>query len=186
MAEPDRPLPPPADPPAGYTPDWPVWRAVALGAAVGLGVGAILSWLAVILDRGPVVVLTLGLPACCGALLMLVRSTFHEMRPLELRDLSPTVRPAEYSVRLRQLERRLQAANVDGAKFDWSLRPLLAQLAAERLRHRHAINIRREPEAARAMLGEQLWQMISTQSDEPSPALSKRQLTALVEAIEAL
>jgi hypothetical protein len=117
---------------------------------------------------------------------MLVRSTFHEMQPLEQHDAGITVRTAEYSVRLRQLERRLQAASVDGAKFDWSLRPLLAQLAAERLRHRHGITIRREHEAARAMLGEQLWQMISTQPDESSAALSRRQLTVLVEALEAL
>ena len=117
---------------------------------------------------------------------MLVRSTFHEMQPLEPHELGSTVRTAEYSVRLRQLERRLQAANIDGTKFDWSLRPLLARLATERLRQQHAITIRREPEAARAMLGEQLWQMISRQPDQPSPPLSKRQLTALVEAIEAL
>jgi hypothetical protein len=36
------------------------------------------------------------------------------------------------------------------------------------------------------MLGEQLWQMIIAPSDEPSPALSRQQLTALIEAIEAL
>jgi hypothetical protein len=186
MAEPDGPAPAPTAPPAGYTVDRAVWRSVALGAALGLGVGAILSWLGVVLHRGPAVALTLALPASCGALLMLVRSTFHEMQPLEQRDSGPVVRTAGYSVRLRQLERRLQAASVDGAKFDWSLRPLLAQVAAERLRHRHAITIRREPEAARAMLGEQLWQMISMQPDQPSPALSRRQLTALVEAIEAL
>ena len=186
MAEPGSPTPAPTDPPAGYTADRAVWRSVALGAALGLGVGAILSWLGVILHRGPAVALTLGLPASCGALLMLVRCTYHEMQPVEQRDVDTAVRSTEYSVRLRQLERRLQAASVDGAKFDWSLRPLLAQVAVERLRHQHAITIRREPEAARAMLGEQLWQMISIQPDEPSPALSRRQLTALVEAIEAL
>jgi len=57
---------------------------------------------------------------------------------------------------------------------------------AERLRHRHAITITREPAAARATLGEQLWQMINGQSDQPGPPLSKQQLTALIEAIEAL
>jgi hypothetical protein len=186
MAESSKPRRPMSARTDSYTADWRVWRAVALGAAVGLGVGAILSWLEVILHRGPAVALILGLPACCGALLMLVYTTFHVMQPVELQKFGPTVRTAEYSVRLRQLERRLQAANIDGTKFDWSLRPLLAQLATERLRHRHAIIIRREPEAARAMLGEQLWQMITAKPDQPSPALSRRQLTALVEAIEAL
>jgi hypothetical protein len=108
------------------------------------------------------------------------------MHPAELPRIGVELRTPGYAVRLRQLERRLQAASVDGAKFDWGLRPLLAQLVIERLRHRHAITIRREPDAARAMLGEQLWQMINGRPDEPSPALSRQQLTALIEAIEAL
>jgi hypothetical protein len=186
MAETGTPIPAPASRPDRYAVDWFTWRWVALGTVVGLGLGSILSWIGGILDQGPPAMLTVGLPATVGALLMLVRSTVHEMRPLELPSPGVTPRSTEYSVRLRQLERRLQAANTDGTKFDWSLRPLLAQLAAERLRHRHAITIRREPERARAMLGEQLWQMISSQPAEPSPALSRQQLTALIEAIEAL
>jgi hypothetical protein len=162
------------------------WRAVALAAGAGLLLGSVLSWIGGIVNQGPPAALTVALPTACCALLVFVYSTFHVMRPLELRPAGPTQRNAEYAVRLRQLERRLQAATTDGTKFDWSLRPLLAQLAAERLRHKHAITIRREPERARAMLGEQLWQMISTQPAEPSPALSRQQLTALIEAIEAL
>jgi hypothetical protein len=125
-------------------------------------------------------------PIRFAALLQLVRATQHQMSLPEPEPVGVATRTAGYAVRLRQLERRLHAASVDGAKFDWGLRPLLAQLVAERLRHRHAITIQREPEAARAMLGEQLWQMINSQSEAPGPPLSRKQLTVLIEAIEAL
>lgn len=164
----------------------PTWRAVVLGAGIGLALGLLVTLLGALLHHSPPIIPTAGVPAAIGALLMLVRATQHEMQPLELLDVGPVVHTNAYSVRLRQLERRLQAASVDGAKFDWGLRPLLAQLVVERLRHRHAIIIGREPEAARAMLGEQLWQMINGRMDEPSPPLSRQQLTALIEAIEAL
>lgn len=165
----------------------PIWRAVSLGAGAGLALGLLSSLLGgVLLHHGPPLIPTLGVPAAIGALLQLVRATQHEMSPPEPVPVGISTRTASYAIRLRQLERRLQAASVDGAKFDWGLRPMLAQLVAERLRYRHAITIRREPEAARAMLGEQLWQMINGQSDQPSPPLSRQQLSALIEAIEAL
>ncbi|HEX4727480.1 MAG TPA: hypothetical protein VH298_06760 [Jatrophihabitans sp.] len=169
-----------------FTAHRPTWRAVALGTGLGLALGLLTTLLGALLHHSPPIIPTAGVPAAVGALLMLVRATQHEMHPLEPIELGIATRTASYAVRLRQLERRLQAASVDGAKFDWGLRPLLAQLVAERLRHRHAITIRREPETARAMLGEQLWQMINGRSDQPSPPLTKHQLTVLIEAIEAL
>jgi hypothetical protein len=164
----------------------PTWRAVAWGTGIGLALGLLVSLLGTLLHHGPPLIPTIGVPTAVGALLQLVRSTQHEMLPVESARVGVATRTASYAVRLRQLERRLQATSVDGAKFDWGLRPMLAQLVAERLRHRHAISIQREPAAARAMLGEQLWQMINGRSDQPSPPLSKQQLTALIEAIEAL
>ena len=164
----------------------PTWRAVALGAGAGLALGLLVILLGALFHRSPPIIPTVGLPAAIGALLQLVRATQHEMLPPEQLPAGVATRTASYALRLRQLERRLQAASLDGAKFDWGLRPLLAQLAAERLRYRHGITIRREPETARAMLGEQLWQMINGRSDEPSPPLSRQQLTTLIQAIEAL
>jgi hypothetical protein len=164
----------------------PVWRAVASGAGIGLALGLLLVLIGALFHHNQPIIPIVSVPTAIGALLQLVRSTQHEMLPPEQLPVGLETRTAGYTLRLRQLERRLQAASVDGAKFDWGLRPMLAQLAAERLRHRHAITIRREPEAARAMLGEQLWQMIDGQSDQPSRPLSRKQLTALIEAIEAL
>ncbi len=164
----------------------PIWRAVALGVAIGVAVGLLIVLLGGLLHHGPPIIPTVGVPAAVGALLQLVRATQHVMLLPEPTPAGLENRTASHALRLRQLERRLQAASVDGAKFDWGLRPMLAQLAVERLRQRHAITIRREPETARAMLGEQLWQMIDGPSDEPSRPLSRQQLTALIEAIEAL
>jgi hypothetical protein len=164
----------------------PIWRAAALGAAFGVALGLLSVLVGGLLHHGPPISPTVGVPTAVGALLQLVRATQHQMQLPEPTPVGLEARTASYALRLRQLERRLQAASVDGAKFDWGLRPMLSQLAAERLRHRHAITIRREPETARAMLGEQLWQMIDGQSDQPSRPLSRQQLTALIEAIEAL
>jgi len=164
----------------------PTWRAAAWGTGIGLALGLLVSLFGTLLHHGPPILPTVAVPAAIGALLQLVRATQHEMAPVEQVRVGVATRTASYALRLRQLERRLQAASVDGAKFDWGLRPMLAQLVAERLRHRHAITITREPAAARAMLGEQLWQMINGQSEQPGPPLSKQQLTALIEAIEAL
>lgn len=163
----------------------PTWRAVAIGIGLGVAFGLMLVLVSGLLHHGPPIIPTVGVPAAIGALLQLVRATQHEMVP-DQAPVDVATRTASYAVRLRQLERRLQAASVDGAKYDWGLRPLLAELAEERLRYRHAITIRREPETARAMLGEQLWQMIDGQPDQPSRPLSRRQLTVLIEAIEAL
>lgn len=172
--------------PNRFTAHRPIWRAVALGAGIGLALGLLVVLIGVLFHHRPPIIPTVGLPAAVGTLLQLVRATQHEMLPPEQLPVGIATRTASYAVRLRQLERRLQAASVDGAKFDWGLRPLLAQLAAERLRYRHAITIQREPETARAMLGEQLWQMINSQSEAPGPPLSRQQLTVLIEAIEAL
>ncbi|MEO7286410.1 MAG: hypothetical protein ABI140_05780 [Jatrophihabitantaceae bacterium] len=164
-----------------------LWRSVGRGVAFGLLCGLVVLGAAQALGSGGLpVALTLAVPVASCALAQLVRGTFHEMVPVQQGYVyTPPVNTAGIP-RLKQLERRLQRASTDLDKFDWSLRPTLTQLATERLRNKHGINVRTEPERARAMVGEPLWLIMSTPQNGPRSAPTRAQLTALIEAIEAL
>ncbi len=163
-----------------------LWRAVGSYALLGLLVGLAILLISHALGAEPSPVLCLGLPAALAAVAQLLRATVNEMVPVESRPEPAPASTTEYFVRLRQLERRLEGASTDGTKFAWNVRPVLAQLAAERLRHRHAIIIRRDPERARAMLGEQLWQIVTSPPNAPGTAQNLEQLSRLVASIERL
>jgi hypothetical protein len=92
----------------------------------------------------------------------------------------------DYLSRLRQLERRLEAASSDGSKYDRNVRPMLARLATDRLRQKYGIHPGRQPAQARQVLGEQLWSLTIAPAAQTSPAPSYAELTALVARIEAL
>lgn len=59
------------------------------------------------------------------------------------------------------LEHRLAWGSVDAERFESRVRPLLADLVAERLRQRHGIDHTREPDRARSIVGEDLWQLMN-------------------------
>jgi len=148
-------------PDEGFRTEPLLWRSVGKAAVLGLVIGALAMLIAHLSDTPAAPVLVVGLPPLALMLLQLVRVSIVELPPRE-RAPVPIVPVAEYFVRLRHLERRLERASKDVADFDWNLRPLLARLAAERLEHRHGIRIRTEPEKARQIVGEQLWQILTT------------------------
>lgn len=176
--------------PAGAVIDFEVdgqlWRAIGRAAGLGLLVGlAVLLFghLAGLPLRG---VLAVGIPVTIAVLAQLVRSTVADMVEL---DQSPAPAPsptADYFRTLRQLERRLEGASRDGSKYDRGIRPELVRLAVDRLRQKHAINPVREPDRARAILGEQLWLLTTNPQAQDSPAPGRRQLQELIVAIEAI
>jgi hypothetical protein len=55
----------------------------------------------------------------------------------------------------------LQESHRDPATFERRIRPLLADLTNDRLVHRHGIDPVAEPDRARAVAGDQLWQLIT-------------------------
>lgn len=159
-----------------------LWRSVGRGAALGLAAGIVIELIGLLLHAETAPVLVLGLPVAVLALLQLVRASIYETPPPDPVVEPIAVRP-EYFIRLRQLERRLDSATGDQAKFEWSLRPMLVQLATERLRHKHGITVEREPAKARAVMGEQLWQIMTTSPDTPSQPVSPARVRELVQAI---
>ncbi|HVF19768.1 MAG TPA: hypothetical protein VNA14_05960 [Mycobacteriales bacterium] len=98
-------------------------------------------------------------------------------------DLPP---PGERQVRLARLETSLTYAQDSARQFDRTVRPLLVELTAERLRRSHGIEIEHSPAAARAIIGEELWQLFlddpAGRADGPGPP--PQRLAAYVAAVE--
>jgi hypothetical protein len=163
-----------------------LWRSVARGAACGLAIGVVIELIGLAGDNHPSPVLALGIPVACVMLLQLVRASAAELPPPEPAAHQPSGTTPEYFVRLRQLERRLESASRDPSNFEWTIRPMLAQLAAERLQYKRGINVRHEPERAREVVGEQLWQIMISTPDTPIQLVSPTRLRELVQAISRI
>ena len=98
-------------------------------------------------------------------------------------DLPP---PGERQVRLARIETSLTYSHDSARQFDRTVRPLLCELTADRLRRNHGIDIEHSPAAARAIMGEELWQLFD---DRPAarpegPGPRPDQLAWLVAAVE--
>ncbi len=78
---------------------------------------------------------------------------------------------------------RLGASSREADRFTAIVTPPLTELVDERLRLRHGVDRRLEPERARQMIGEPLWTFLHGElRDNPSP----HEMAAIVAAIESL
>ena len=84
---------------------------------------------------------------------------------------------------LTSLESRLSWGATDPYRFRHRVRPLLVDLATDRLRSRRGVDPRTDPEHARQILGEPLWTLMTA---EPARSPGRSELTRLVEAIERI
>lgn len=84
---------------------------------------------------------------------------------------------------VRRWEMRLDRAQADGSGYSSNVLPVLAELTDERLRQRHGITRASDPQRARELLGEALWQTLA----DPGRRLPKpRDLAAAVTTLEQL
>lgn len=100
--------------------------------------------------------------------------------------------PGEKPAPLAELERIdrllvLGAANAFDAHH--RVRPFFRELAAERLHAHHGVDLDREPERARELLGDELWELV--RDDRPlgrrsGPGLPIQDATRLADALEAV
>lgn len=163
-----------------------LWLRLALAAGLGLGVGLAVLLVGNASGADPPAELCAGVGMVTAVLAQLVReTTAGPQPPLELLE-QPAPGGGEYLSRLRQSERRLEAACRDGSKYDRNVRPMLARLATERLRQKYGIDPRSQPVQAREVLGEQLWSLTTAPPAPSSPASSHAQLSTLLDQIEAL
>jgi hypothetical protein len=65
---------------------------------------------------------------------------------------------------VRQWESRLKSAQHDAGRFTESILPVLGELVDERLRQRHGITRDSDPQRARVICGDELWDFLTTSS----------------------
>jgi hypothetical protein len=93
---------------------------------------------------------------------------------------------------IAELERIHRLVVLGGAnEFDlhYRLRPLLRQLTSARLYGRHGVDLDRDPEGARQLLGDELWELVSAEREvgrRTAPGLPVAELAGHVERLERL
>lgn len=92
-------------------------------------------------------------------------------------------RPDDGFLQLTRLEHSLSWGSVDADRFRERVRPLLVDLAVERLRARRGVDPSTQPDHARAILGEPLWQLMT---GPPGRCPSRAELSGLVDDLERI
>jgi len=122
------------------------------------------------------------------ALLRLVHATYpRQPSPFDASLRRPQV-PAERPLALTRLEREVSMAGTSAFDLHARLRPTIAELAAELLSARRGIDLARDPDRARAVLGDDAWELV--RRDRPAPAerhapgLDEAALARVVVALE--
>ena len=106
-------------------------------------------------------------------------------RALRRRVAGPS-RPAE----LVRLEDQVRLAVSLASDVHARLRPLVAETAAQRLRSRHGVDLERDPEAARRLLGEEAWELVRPDARPPEDRFARgippARLRRILDSVEAL
>ena len=96
------------------------------------------------------------------------------------------VRPPE----LVRTEREITLGIANARHLHARLLPILRDAAAARLAAHHNVDLERRPEAARALLGDEAWQLLRPDlpaiEDRSAPGLPLRRIRALVDTLERL
>lgn len=91
---------------------------------------------------------------------------------------------------LEQLEREVTLGTTTAFDLHYRLRPTLRRIAAELLSARRAIDLDSQPEAARAALGEDAWELVRPDREPPRDRFARGielgRLGRAVSALEAL
>ena len=89
---------------------------------------------------------------------------------------------------VRKISGFAKPSHANEAAFNRAVEEVAA--ASARLASRHGIELERRPEAARAMLGEDVWELLRPDRPEPAdrhgPGVPREQVAAVIEALESL
>jgi hypothetical protein len=103
---------------------------------------------------------------------------------------SPPSKRRQRLPELDRLEREVALGSAGAFDLHYRLRPVLREVAEHRLLSRRGVTLERDPEAARKLLGEEVWELL--RPDRPSPkdrhgrGLDPRSLRRLVDVLERL
>ncbi|GEM_PF-3037904 len=150
---------------------WGLYYAGALGAAAALrlggGLGAGVVLLAVLPALWPGVARRSALEAALSA-----PPPPGPARPRSLRDLEVTL--------------RLAASRQGGQDVYFRLRPLLRRVAERRLRAGRLVELDAEPVRAKALLGDELWELLRPDASPPAQGARGAPVSTLAEWVERL
>lgn len=104
---------------------------------------------------------------------------------LRVRAVDP-MRPSE----LVRTEREITLGTSSAGSLHQNLLPVLREAATARLSAGHGVELERRPEAARALLGDDAWELLRPDRPEPhdrnAPGITMRRLRDVVSALERL
>lgn len=91
---------------------------------------------------------------------------------------------------LLRMDRVLVLGSADADHAHRQLLPLLRATAAARLAARHGLELERRPEEARALLGDDVWELLRPDRPEPKnrhgPGVPHERVAAVIERVESL
>jgi hypothetical protein len=89
---------------------------------------------------------------------------------------------------LVRLEQQVALAATTAFDVHYRLRPLVREIAAQRLWRRHAVDLEHDQERAQSLLGEDVWQLVSPERPVPgdpfAAGLDARSMRLIVEDLE--
>jgi hypothetical protein len=126
------------------------------------------------------------------ALLLLVQHT-RDGRGTRGRFEAALRRPAATApqpVELLRMERDLELGIAGAGHAHHRLLPILREAASARLASRHGIELDRRPDAARELLGEDVWELLRPDRPEPAdrfdPGVPRERVAAAIGRVESL
>ena len=91
---------------------------------------------------------------------------------------------------LLRMERDLELGIAGAAHAHHRLLPILREAAAARLASRHGVELERRPDAAQALLGDDVWELLRPDRPEPAdrfdPGVPRERVAAAIERLESL
>jgi hypothetical protein len=160
----------------------------------GAGILTILSVVAVITAYGAAgfagLVVVLSALAVLGLLLLALGVPSAPARRRRRRRRRRTPPDAAPYPTFQQVSEQVSWAEVSPRHYDMVTRPLLVRLMASRLSENHGVDLHRDREQARAIVGEDLWWWLDptrpVEGSSQPPGVDVRTLTRLVERLETL
>lgn len=167
-----------------------VWRAVEW---ISLPTVALVVTLVIAPDRAALAIhvwLLVMLGLAFVALLSIVNDAYPTGHSPFLASLAQASQAVQRPASLARTERELSMAGASSFDVHFRLRPVLVDLAMDLLASRRGIDLQREPERARAALGDPAWEVVRPDRPEPQerndPGMQTPELDRVITSLEHL